>query len=73
LIPHIGQRAARDLRAGTRIIPAKGAGFMAHGERHQFMPGGMKLDPIDAIAEAVMGPQFRQLAIGQARELLHVR
>jgi len=73
LIPHIGQRAARDLRAGTGIIPAKGVGFMAHGERHQFVPGRMKLDPIDAIAEAVVGPQFRQLTIGLACELLDVR
>jgi hypothetical protein len=33
----------------------------------------MKLDPIDAIAEAVVGPQFRQLTIGLACELLDVR
>ena len=72
MIPHIGQRAARDLRAGTGIIPAKGVGFMAHGERHQFVPGRMKLDPIDAIAEAVVGPQFRELTIGLACEFLDV-
>lgn len=32
----------------------------------------MEIDPVDAIAEPIMGPELRSLAIGQSCELLHL-
>ena len=46
---------------------------MADGERHQVVPGRMKIDAVDAIAEAVVGTKLGQVAIGLAGELLHLR
>ena len=73
LIPHVGQRAARHLRAGTRIVPAQRMGLVTDGERHQLVPGRMKIDPIDAVAEAVVGAQLGQMTVGLAGKLLDVR
>jgi hypothetical protein len=73
LIPHVRQRAARDLRAGTRIVPAQRMSLVADGERHQVVPGRMKIDAVDAVAESVVGAQLGQMPIGLAGELLHLR
>ncbi len=45
--------------------------LVAHGEAHQFMPGGMERDLVDAPAPAVMGAQFRQVAVGLPRQILN--
>jgi hypothetical protein len=40
-------------------------------QRHQLMPGRMKLDPIIPVAVPVVGQQFRFVLVGQSRGLLH--
>ena len=45
--------------------------FVPHGERHEFVPGGMKLDLVDPTAPAIMSAQFGKVAVGLPRQLLH--
>ena len=40
-------------------------------QRHQLMPGRMKLDPIITVAIPVMGHKFRFVLVGKSRGLLH--
>ncbi len=67
LIPQVRKRGTRDLGAGTRLGPSQRMRLLPDGERHQFVPGRMKVDAIGAIAEAVMRAQFRNLAVCLAR------
>ena len=47
-------------------------GLLAHAQRHQLVPGRVKVDLVDAVAEAVMGPQLGRKAIGLPRQRLHM-
>ena len=72
LVPDIGQH-----RAGVVAILLVGApgevwDFMLPRQRHQLMPARMEIDPVDPVAEAVMRLEFRQMAIGEAGEFLHL-
>ena len=52
------------MRAGARLGPAQRMQPGATHHAHQLMPGGMKLHPVDAVAETVMRLQFRRETIG---------
>ena len=46
--------------------------LLADGEPHQLMPGGMEVDRVDAVAEAVVRPQFRPVPVRLPGEQLHM-
>src|ERR1700722_19236020 len=51
---------------GLRTGPRQRVQFVLDAHLHQLMPGGMKLDLIDAMPVAVVGLQHRLVLIGQA-------
>jgi hypothetical protein len=45
--------------------------LVAHGECHEFVPCGVKLNLIDPTAPTIMSAQFRKVAVGLPRQVLH--
>src|SRR4051812_34248985 len=71
LIPEITQRRARKMSIWLAGRPGQAMDLALERQRHQLMPGRMKLDPIIAVAIPVMGHKFRFVLVGQSRGLLH--
>ena len=68
------------MKAAPRATWAPGRGSF-QGERvqlvldrhpQQLVPGGVELDLVDAVAEAVVGAQLRRVLVGEAAERLRV-
>ncbi len=58
------------MREGTIGVPRQAVQFVLHAHLHQLMPGGVKLDLVDAVAVAVVGAQHRLVLVGQPAPLL---
>ena len=71
LVPEIAERGARDMRAWALARPSERMRFAPEYQRHELVVGRMELDEIDAVAEAVVRSQLRQMPVGLAREVLH--
>ena len=59
--------------AGLARRPGERVHTGAEGEAHQLVTPRMEVDPVDAVAEAVVRSQLGTVLIGEARELLRVR
>jgi hypothetical protein len=57
--------------AGLRVGPGQRVSFAAEDERHELMVGRVKLDLVDAVAEAVVRRELGQMPVGLAGEMLH--
>ena len=63
---HEEQRGARDVRARPRArATAARAARDATAEAHELVPGGMELDLVDAVPEAVVRAQHRRIRVGE--------
>ncbi len=72
LIPDVGQHGAGVVAVLLVGAPSEVGDLVLPRQRHQFMPARVKVDPVDAVAEAVVGLEFGQMAVGEAGELLHL-
>ena len=55
------------------MAPAESVQAVAEAECHQLVPGGVERHLVDAVAEAVVGAQFRRVPVGLVGEVLHLR
>ena len=60
---HVGAGGARDMRARLRLGPRARMQTGVERDRHQIVPGGMKLDLVDAMAEAVVALEHWRIAV----------
>ena len=67
LIPQIAEHGARDVCARTFMRPGERVRLASAHQRHQFVVGGVKLHEINAVTEAVVRAQLRQMPVGLAR------
>lgn len=51
------------------VGPGVGVHAGANSDSHQLVPGGVELDLVDALPEAVEGPERGRVLVGQAPEL----
>src|SRR5277367_4073425 len=72
LIPDIGQNGAGEVTVHLIGAPCETRNLVLPRQRHQFVPARMEVDPVDAIAEAVVRLELGQVAIRKAGQLLHV-
>jgi hypothetical protein len=72
LIPDIGQNGAGEVTVLLIGAPSETRDFVLPRQRHQFVPARMEIDPVDAIAEAVVRLELGHVAIRKAGELLHL-
>ena len=72
LVPEIAERSTRDMSTGARVCPRERMRATAEDHLHQLVVGGMELHDVDAMAEAVVRAQLRRVAIGLARQRLHL-
>ncbi len=63
---------ARDLGARARVEPGSGMGAGADQHAHQFMPGRMEFDFVDALTGTIEGMQTRPVRVRQARQVKHL-
>ena len=61
---HVHRRPRR-VRRGFLGAPRQRVQFPLHAQRHQFVPGRVELDLVQAVAIAVVGAQDRLVLIGQ--------
>lgn len=77
LVPEVGEHGACIVAVALAVARVGAPGEVGHlvlpGKRHQLVPAGMELDPVDAMAEAVVCLELGVVPVGQARKLLHVR
>src|SRR2546430_10128698 len=64
LRPDVEGGCACRMRAGTRFAPGQSMQPMAHRDLHQLVPGGMKLDLVDALAEPIVSAKPRRVGVG---------
>src|SRR6478736_4898710 len=64
LIPEIAQACAREMSVWLARRPGETMDLALERQRHQLMPGRMKLDPIIPVAITVMGQQLRFVLVG---------
>ncbi len=72
LVPQVRQHGAGVMRLRLACTPRQVRHFVPPRQRHQFVPARVELDPVDPVAETVVGLQFRRVAVGQPRQFLHV-
>ena len=53
------------MRARLFLAPGQRVHGMADGQRHQVMPGGVVVDPVDTVAEAVVGAELGRVPVGE--------
>ncbi len=70
---HVSAGGARDMRAFLRLRPGAGMQPGFAGDRQHGVPGRMKLDLVDAVAEAVEALELRRIAVGGKAERDRVR
>jgi len=52
-----------------RLPPRQGVQAVGDVDVHELVPGGVELDLVDAVAEAVVGAQLRRVLVGEPAEL----
>ena len=55
--------AARDVGARLRVAPGRGVQAVRDPDPHQLVPGGVELDLVDPVAEAVVGAELRRVLV----------
>ena len=68
--PEVEHAGAGDLGGGPRLLPGERHGTLADGEPHQLVPGRMEVDPVDAVAKAVVAAQLRHHSVRRAGQFL---
>ena len=66
-------RRPGDVGARLRVAPRQGVEAEPDPDLHQLVPGGMELDLVDAVAEAVVGAELRRVLVGLATPALGER
>lgn len=71
--PHRRLGGADDVGAGTVVRPGRGVQTVCDRGAHQLVVGGVELDLVDAVTDAVVGVQHGAVAVGELTPALSLR
>ncbi len=72
LVPEIAQHGPGEVAGRLPCRPGETGNAVTECQAHELMPGRVKFDPVETIAEAIMRAKLRTMLVRQPREILNL-